>query len=120
MTYVDCVRRYEGENRVSVYASEFEQRTDDVSGVEYTVYKLNVRRGDDRHVLHKRWSKCDKLQKDIAREHKVGMRLGLSLYSQSCVCLFSCAVAAACDRIPSEKMAANERRRPVGETALPA
>lgn len=55
---------------MSVYASEFEQRTD-ASGGEYTVYKLNVRRGDDRHVLHKRWSKIDKLQKDMAREHKV-------------------------------------------------
>ena len=53
-----------------MYASELEQRTD-ASGGEYTVYKLNVRRGDDRRVLFKRWSQCDKLQKDLAREHRV-------------------------------------------------
>ena len=62
--------RYEGENRVSVYASEFEWRKD-ASGVDYTVYKLNVRRGDDREILYKRWSKCDKFHKELAREHKV-------------------------------------------------
>lgn len=65
-----CIHLYEGENRVSVYASDFETR-EDSSGVEYTVYKLNVRRGEDRLVVYKRWSKCDGFNKQLAKEHRV-------------------------------------------------
>jgi len=65
-----CIHLYEGENRVSVYASDFEMR-EDGSGVEYTVYKLNVRRGEDRLVVYKRWSKCDGFHRQLAKEHRV-------------------------------------------------
>jgi hypothetical protein len=63
-------------DRVSVYASDFEKRLD-TSGVEYTVYKLNVRRGEDRLVVYKRWSKCDGFHKQLTKEHRVPVAVHL-------------------------------------------
>ena len=66
-----CIHLYEpSETRVAIHASEFEMRVDE-SGTQYTFYKLNLRRGDERLVIYRRWSRCDKFHRDIAKQHKL-------------------------------------------------